>query len=110
MNKAKCINKENLFYTVFGQLYGYIKGNAGGKATDKYLANSDLTGLVKDYAQRIYPAKSWLKKVGIASAAVVAITLLVQPLFGNIKKEFPKEDNKDNKNDKKEAEKKGGVN
>ncbi len=71
------------------KILNYIKKNSDFNATDKYLANSDLYGLVKDYAARLYPSMKWMKKAGIASAVIVGITLLLQPLFGKLKKEFP---------------------
>ena len=77
------------------KILGYIKDKSDFNATDKNLASTDLTALVKDYAQKIYPGMKWLKKAGIAAAILVIATLLVQPLFGNIKKEFPKENKKD---------------
>ena len=77
------------------KIVNYIKRNSDFQANDKYLANSDLYGLVKDYATRLYPGMKWMKKVGIASIILTSITLLIQPVFGNIKKEFPEDNKKD---------------
>ncbi|MBR2068474.1 MAG: hypothetical protein IJ877_01805 [Candidatus Gastranaerophilales bacterium] len=72
----------------------YIRKNSDFQANDKYLANGDLVGLVKDYATKLYPGLKWMKKVGIVAIILAAGTLLIQPFFGNIKKEFSKEDAK----------------
>ncbi|MBR3605236.1 MAG: hypothetical protein IKL52_04335 [Candidatus Gastranaerophilales bacterium] len=72
----------------------YQKGNVKGyKPAQNYLACGSMEKLVKDFATRLGNNKAWMKIFAPMAIALVAITLLVQPFFGNIKKEFPDEKN-----------------
>ncbi len=75
----------------------FVKSNGSKElknATRKYLRNPSLNSLAQKYATSLYNNKSWLKIFAPMAAVLVATTLLVQPLFGNIKKEFPEEGEK----------------
>ena len=56
-----------------------------------YMACGSWGNLIKKCATSLGNNKSWMKIFAPMTIALVAITLLVQPLFGNIKKEFPEE-------------------
>jgi len=58
-----------------------------------YFKSLDFASFIKKAASEVYNSKAWMKRFGIMSAALVAVTLLVQPLFGNIKKEFTSQGN-----------------
>lgn len=72
-------------------LLSRIKDTSAFDSTEKYLENCDFTALVKKYATKVFNDKSWMKKFGTASAILAIGTLLIQPFFGNIKKEYPDE-------------------
>ncbi len=72
----------------------FLQGGVGGyKPAQNYLACGSMEKLVKDFATRLGNNKAWMKIFAPMSIALVAITLLAQPFFGNIKKEFPDEKN-----------------
>ena len=72
----------------------YQKGSLDGyKPAQNYLACGSIEKLTKDFATRLGNNKAWMKIFAPMSIALVAITLLVQPFFGNIKKEFPEDKN-----------------
>ena len=56
-----------------------------------YLRSLSFCEAISKYATQIYNNKSWARIFVPMTAALVAVTLLVQPLFGKIKKEFPEE-------------------
>jgi len=58
---------------------------------------SGLANLLKPFATETLNNQEWKKRALPLSLALVGITLLVQPLFGNIKKDFP-QDTKGGKN------------
>ena len=87
---------ENEPQIVKEQIARYIKqidenGVKSFNATEKYLQNADLIKRVQDYAKNLSNNKAWMKIFGPMAAGLVAVTLLVQPLFGKIDKEFPEE-------------------
>lgn len=57
--------------------------------TVQYLKTGSFSELVKGYATRIFENKAWKKIFFPMAIALVGITLVVQPLFGKIDKEFP---------------------
>ena len=68
---------------------GLLEQNGG--QTEKYLRNLDITAQIKNAATNLSNNKAW-KKVFVPMAIILAATtLLVQPLFGKIDKEFPEE-------------------
>ena len=67
------------------------KALAGNTPTKDYLSCPSAEKLIKDYASNLGNNRAWMKIFGSMTVALVAITLLVQPLFGKIDKEFPKE-------------------
>ncbi|MBQ8636216.1 hypothetical protein IJ425_08710 [bacterium] len=70
----------------------YISGRKGLPSED-YMACGSLADTIKKTATSLGNNKSWIKIFGPMTIALIAVTLLVQPLFGNIKKEFPEEKN-----------------
>lgn len=60
-------------------------------AAHKYVQNCDLIARVKSQAQNLSNNKAWMKIFGPMALALVGVTLLAQPLFGKINKEFPDE-------------------
>lgn len=72
----------------------YKLKNIGTDARD-YTRGSSFFQAVKNSATSMLNSKNWLKHCGMFGAALVAFTLLCQPFFGKIDKEFPK--NADNK-------------
>ena len=63
----------------------------GSDFEKNYFKNLDIASFIKTSASQVYNNKVWMKRFGTMSAALVAVTLLVQPFFGNIKKEFANE-------------------
>ena len=59
--------------------------------TRDYMRCASLSQRVKEFGTRLGNNKAWLKLFGGMSIALVAITLLAQPFFGKIDKEFPDE-------------------
>lgn len=72
----------------------YIQGDGYIDFTpeEKYLKNASFKELIKDYGTRLKNNKAWMKIFVPAAVALVAITLLVQPFFGKIDKEFPEKE------------------
>ena len=66
---------------------------SSSKNAVEYAKMPSLAGLVKDHATRIFENKAWKKIFLPMTIGLIAITLLVQPLFGKIDKEFPDSDN-----------------
>ena len=64
---------------------------------EEYLRCSSFSASLKKYATTLFNSKTWLRKFGIMAIILVAVTLLIQPLFGNIKKEFSNESKGGNK-------------
>ena len=64
--------------------------NLGKTSKDNALV-SGLANLEKTFVTEILNNQAWKKVFLPMSVALVAITLLVQPLFGNIKKDFPQD-------------------
>ena len=60
-----------------------------GKHTEKTLQTSSISEQIKNFATKLFNNKSWLKIFAPMAIGLVAITLLAQPLFGKIKKEYP---------------------
>jgi len=67
----------------------------GGKhlPSEDYLSCGSLSDTIKKCATALGNNKTWMRIFGPMTLALIAVTLLVQPLFGNIKKEFPEEKN-----------------
>jgi len=63
----------------------------GATPTEKYFACGSFANHIKKFATSMGNNKAWMKIFAPMSIALVAITLLVQPLFGKIDKEFPEE-------------------
>lgn len=62
-------------------------------ATKRYLRAGSIVQTVTERATRIGNDKTWLKIFAPITIGLIAITLLAQPFFGKIKKEFPEEKN-----------------
>ena len=63
--------------------------NEFGKYTEKSLKVNSFGEQLKTYATRLYNNKTWMKIFAPMAIGLVAVTLLAQPFFGKIKKEFP---------------------
>lgn len=63
----------------------------GLSSVGNYLKCSSVLQLIRGYATRLGNNKAWMKIWAPMSIALVAITLLAQPFFGKIDKEFPEE-------------------
>lgn len=59
-----------------------------------YLRSLSFSDAIRKRATEIYNNKSWARIFVPMTAALIAVTLLVQPFFGKIKNEFPEEENK----------------
>ena len=57
--------------------------------TERTLKANSISDQFKTYATRLYNNKTWMRIFAPMAIGLVAVTLLVQPFFGNIKKEFP---------------------
>lgn len=66
-------------------------GDVYETATKKYLRGHSIVQAVTTRGTRVGNDLSWLKIFAPITIGLIAITLLVQPFFGNIKKEFPEE-------------------
>lgn len=72
----------------------YLRGKVDNyKPAQNYLSCGSIEKLTKDFATRLGNNKAWMKLFVPMSIALVAITLLAQPFFGKIDKEFPEEKN-----------------
>lgn len=60
-----------------------------GTNDEKYFMTGSMSKLFKESAKNLYNDKSWLRKFGGLAIILTAATLLIQPFFGNIKKEYP---------------------
>ncbi len=65
----------------------------GSISKETYLGASNFASQIKTIARSLNNNKIWKKIFVTGTIALAAVTLLVQPLFGNIKKEYP-ENNK----------------
>lgn len=74
---------------ILNKLKNYAKAEVNPTLNDKYFATGSLTGLFKNTATNLYNNKSWLRKFGGMAIILSVATLLIQPFFGNIKKEYP---------------------
>ena len=74
-------------------IIGSIKNLAHktGDFTEITLQANSLADQLKNYATRLYNNKTWMRIFAPMAIALVAVTLVVQPFFGNIKNEFPEE-------------------
>ncbi len=70
---------------------------SSGTSPKDNAAITGISGLVRSYAKEVLNNKNWKSIFVPMTIALVAVTLLAQPFFGNISKEYPK-------NKKKEAE------
>ncbi len=59
--------------------------------TERTLKANSISDQFKTYATRLYNNKTWMRIFAPMAIGLVAVTLLVQPFFGNIKKEFPED-------------------
>lgn len=71
-----------------------------GNNEQNFISNMNFSQQVKNAAQRILNNKNWKSTFIPMFAVLVAITLLVQPLFGNIRKEYPEKAEGGKNNDK----------
>jgi len=60
----------------------------------EYNQNISFVEYLKNNIKNSNNDLSWMKKFGTLAFVIAAVTLLIQPLFGNISKEFPKEEEK----------------
>ncbi|MBQ8848258.1 MAG: hypothetical protein IJ003_04870 [Candidatus Gastranaerophilales bacterium] len=60
-----------------------------GDDTVKNLTFANFSSRIKEILTSRFNDKAWMKKFGTMSAVLVAVTLLAQPFFGKIKKEYP---------------------
>ncbi len=66
-------------------------GSEANNFTERTLKANSLSDQFKTYATRLYNNKTWMRIFAPMAIGLVAVTLLVQPFFGNIKKEFPED-------------------
>ena len=71
---------------------GAVNEGEGINNALKYRKTGSLLKSIKNTAGELYRNKSWKKIFVPMTLALIAVTLLAQPFFGKIKKEFP-EDN-----------------
>lgn len=95
-NKEAFSDDPDFVKTAAEEILNSIKNNKSDSAKIRYLSHCNLSTLFQSYIKDNYGSYRWLKKAGIAGIVIVAITLLAQPFFGNIKKEFPNKDKKEN--------------
>ena len=69
-----------------------------GSNAKEYAINLDLVRQIRKHATNFMNNKGWKKCFFPMFVALVAITLLAQPFFGNIKKEYPEEKQNGGKN------------
>lgn len=69
-----------------------------GRVSEDYNKATTLAATVKTYSTQLFNNKSWMKIFGGLMGGVVLVTLLAQPFFANVKKEFPQND--ENRGDK----------
>ena len=62
---------------------------SGTNFTEETLKANSLADQTKSFITRIYNNKTWMKIFAPMAIGLVAVTLLAQPFFGKIKKEFP---------------------
>ena len=60
----------------------------------KYTMAGSFSENAKNYATKLFENKAWMKIFGPMTVTVIAVTLLAQKFFGNIKKDFPEENKK----------------
>ena len=91
--KALGLNQEkNHLKTAIDNLGGVLKnGKATGSATLDYVSCGSFSGHIEKFATSLANNRAWKKIAAPMTIALVVVTLLAQPLFGNIKKEFPEE-------------------
>lgn len=68
------------------------KLNTNLPPTEIFMKTGSTVDHIKRLTKEYLNNKSWLKLFGPMAIILVAVTLLVQPMFGKIDKEFPKED------------------
>ncbi|MBR5304525.1 MAG: hypothetical protein IKU37_06835 [Candidatus Gastranaerophilales bacterium] len=78
---------------IFTSVKDFKAGTAIDGAAKDYMACGSLVQNMKNAATRLSNDKTWMKIFAPMTIALIAITLLVQPLFGKIDKEFPEEGN-----------------
>ena len=78
---------------IFTNVENFKAGKAIDEAAKDYMACGSLVQHMKNAATRLSNDKTWMKIFAPMTIALIAITLLVQPLFGKIDKEFPEEGN-----------------
>ena len=76
---------------VLDNLKAIFSNNAKSTPTKQYFACGSFTQHIKKFATSMGNNKAWMKIFAPMSIALVAVTLLVQPLFGKIDKEFQEE-------------------
>lgn len=72
-------------------LYKIFKNSSSQTPTKDYLACGSFMDIAKKCARSIGNHKTWQRIFIPMAIALVAVTLLAQPFFGNIKKEFPED-------------------
>lgn len=82
------------FSTLLKKIKEYGNKDINPTLNDKYFATGSMSSLFKYTATKLYNNKSWLKKFGTMAIILSAATLLIQPFFGNIKKEYPEQGQK----------------
>lgn len=97
--EIEALPKSNIKQTIegLGKIFlesgGFKAGDRYGKATANYMACGSFTQHIKDFATSLSNNKAWMRIFGPMTVGLIAITLLVQPLFGKIDNEFPEEKN-----------------
>ena len=70
-----------------------FKNSSQAAPTMDYLACGSFMDIAKKCAKAFGNNKAWKSIFVPMTGALIAVTLLVQPFFGNIKKEFPQDEN-----------------
>ena len=68
-----------------------LKGEINGKSInpkEEAILCTDIVGLLKSQSSKVFNDKTWLKTFGGMAIILTAFTLLIQPFFGRVQKEF----------------------
>lgn len=76
---------------IFNNPSGFNAGDAFKHASKNYMACGSFDQHMQSAATALSNNKAWARIYAPMTVALIAVTLLVQPLFGKIDKEFPEE-------------------
>ena len=90
---SKAEDSENLLKETLDAICKIIRNKSTecGKQSEDYARSVSIVENIKNSIKQLNNNHKWLKAVAPMTIALIAITLLVQPFFGKIDKEFPEE-------------------